>query len=580
MAKTYDVLAGGIARKPKKQYDVLDGGLTKRVKKEYIVDRNPAYRNLPEGYTQREYIESTGAQRLNTGFVPNQNTRVVADFQFTTTPTAHWGVFGARSSQNDGFFVFGYNATAFRTDYNATKTFFSTAIGATERLVVDKNKNVTTLNGETITETAGTFSAGCTLYLDTINTAGDFGTNTGALKRWSTQIYDNGTLVRDYVPCTDSSGIAGLYDMVHGTFTGSETDTPFVAGPVVHEKQTYLVYLGQQTGSISVSPASLSIIGKAGTTKTATITKTGTGAVTATSSNSGVATVTVSGNTVTVKQVASGSATITLNLAATDDYTAASCTIAVTAKVLGTLDSTDWATIKSVSSIGANCWSVGDKKAVAVSGKVGVHSISGTYYAYILGFNHNSSIEGNGIHFQFGFTSASGGRQFAFCDSIYGDDGKAVGYKMYLDAINTGGWANSYMNNTLCPAFLSALPADLQNVISACTKYSDNTGGTNPVASAVTASSSKIWLLAEYEVHGTTTYANSAEKNYQKQYAYYANGNSKIRYKNTTSTAIIWWTRSTQTSSGFCAVAVNGSAIDGGYSYYSRGFAPAFKVAA
>ncbi len=30
-------------------------------------------------------------------------------------------------------------------------------------------------------------------------------------------------------------------------------------------------------------------------------------------------------------------------------------------------------------------------KAVAVSGTVGTQAVNGTYYAYIIGFNHNSS---------------------------------------------------------------------------------------------------------------------------------------------------------------------------------------------
>lgn len=241
-AKCYSVMGDGTTLKAKKKYIVNENGLTQKIKKKYIVAPSFIPRDLPEGYTQVEYIESTGTQYIDTGFVPNQDTRVIADFQFTTTPTAHWGVFGARTTQSAGFFVFGYNSTAFRTDYNATKTFFSTAIGATERLVVDKNKNVTTLNGETITETAGTFSAGCNLYISTINTSGDLGTNTGSLRLWSMQIYDNGTLIRDYVPCKNPEGVAGLYDLENDTFTASASGTAFVTGPTESYPLTRLVY--------------------------------------------------------------------------------------------------------------------------------------------------------------------------------------------------------------------------------------------------------------------------------------------------------------------------------------------------
>ena len=97
----------------------------------------------------------------------------------------------------------------------------------------------------------------------------------------------------------------------------------------------------------------------------------------------------------------------------------------------------------------------------------------------------------------------------------------------------------------------------------------------------MTATSDKIWLLSEMEVQGTRSYANSAEANYQKQYDYYRNGNSKVKYQHTaTTSACYWWLRSVRASytNYFCFVGTGGSAGGGG-AYFSRGFAPGFKVA-
>ena len=97
----------------------------------------------------------------------------------------------------------------------------------------------------------------------------------------------------------------------------------------------------------------------------------------------------------------------------------------------------------------------------------------------------------------------------------------------------------------------------------------------------MTATSDKIWLLSEMEVQGTRSYANSAEANYQKQYDYYRNGNSKVKYQHTaTTSACHWWLRSVYAGNAgrFCRVGTDGSA-GGSYAYYSRGFAPGFKVA-
>ena len=97
----------------------------------------------------------------------------------------------------------------------------------------------------------------------------------------------------------------------------------------------------------------------------------------------------------------------------------------------------------------------------------------------------------------------------------------------------------------------------------------------------MTATSDKIWLLSEMEVQGTRSYANSAEANYQKQYDYYRNGNSKVKYQHTaTTSACHWWLRSVYASytGSFCRVNAGGSASNSS-AYISYGFAPGFKVA-
>lgn len=230
--------------------------------------------------------------------------------------------------------------------------------------------------------------------------------------------------------------------------------------------------------------------------------------------------------------------------------------------------------------IASSLWSVGDAIPIYLSGTVGALTLSGTYYAFIIGFDHNSSIEGgNSIHFQFGKTSA--GADIAFVDGNYGGSGSSAGFRMNSSNTNSGGWNGSYMRKTICPAFLSAMPTEWQNVIAACTKYSDNTGGGSNAASYVTTTSDKIWLLSEFEVQGTRSYANSAEQNYQKWYDYYKNGNSKVKYKhNATTTACGWWLRSVGAAgSGFFCVVYTGGSVFSGYANCSDGFAPGFKVA-
>lgn len=341
--------------------------------------------------------------------------------------------------------------------------------------------------------------------------------------------------------------------------------------------------IGKAAGSLTLGKTSVSL-DISTLSETVAVTRAGDGAISATSSNTSVAKAEVSGNNVVITGLAAGDATITVKVAAGTNHTApANKTIAVSVSVpSASLADNTPETIQAAAQSGqaANYWSVGDKMGIALNGTVGALSLSGTYYAFILGFNHNSGVEGgNSIHFQFGKTSA--GVDIAFVDSNYGSSGSSAGFRMNTSNSNSGGWNGSYMRKTICPAFLAAMPTAWQNVIAACTKYSDNTGGGSNTASYVTTTSDKIWLLSEFEVQGTRSYANSAEQNYQKQYDYYKNGNSKVKYKhNATTSACGWWLRSVRAtgSSYFCRVPTDGSAYSS-HAYYSFGFAPGFKVA-
>lgn len=369
-----------------------------------------------------------------------------------------------------------------------------------------------------------------------------------------------------------------------GTYTATFTpkgDNVWATGT----KETISVQWSIQktAGSLTLNKSSATLTASSLTT-TITATKSGDGTISASSSDIAKATVSVSGNTITVTGKANGSVVITISVAeGTNHYAPASKTVAVTVDLpSATLTDNSPANIQAAAKAGtaANYWAIGDKIGIKLNGVVGQYTFSNeVYYAVILGFNHNSSVEGNNsIHFQFGKDES--GTDIAFCDGAYPQQ-STTGFIMNTTNVNTGGWNNSYMRKTICPAFLAAMPTEWQNIIVSCTKYSDNTGGGQDTASYVTATSDRIWLLSEFEVQGARTYANSAEKNYQKQYDYYRNGNSKVKYKHLEKgAACIWWLRSVfaTTAYAFCRVDASGGASSSSADC-SRGFAPGFKVA-
>lgn len=263
-----------------------------------------------------------------------------------------------------------------------------------------------------------------------------------------------------------------------------------------------------------------------------------------------------------------------------------------------TLNDNSWEAIRSTSDAGqgANYWSIGDRKAITLDGTVGHLTLSNyTTYAFIIGFNHNASVEGtNRIHFQLAKTALSGGKDVCFCDNQYGPDSgwssPGAGYfVMNASNTNSGGWKSSNMRTAICGTNLSsfsgtiiaAIPAALRAVLKSVTKYTDNTAnGGGSTASYVTATTDYFFLLSEYEVFGSISRANSNEASKQAQYAYYSAGNSKIKYKhNGTSTAVYWWLRSPNASYSSSFVYVRpGGDVYSDTANCSLGFAPGFCV--
>lgn len=244
------------------------------------------------------------------------------------------------------------------------------------------------------------------------------------------------------------------------------------------------------------------------------------------------------------------------------------------------LNNNTWQVIKEVSDKGQgqNFWAVGDCKQITMNGRVsdGLTLTNYTAWVFIIGFNHNAEREGNGITFQ-GFKATNNGTPVCLTDSGYNKN-KTSGtwFNMNNENTNSGGWEASLMRKNVMPLIKAAFPADLQAVIKPSTIFTTQGSGNG----ACTATEDDVFLLAEYEVFGTRTYASSQEPNYLKQYAYYSAGNSKKMYKhNATATAAYWWGRSPSSSGsyGFFNIITNGNA-DIQNAYYCRGVSPCFKV--
>ena len=188
--------------------------------------------SLPFGYTKLAYIQSSGTQYVDTLFNPTQNTQLVLDAAFLGS--AGTNVAGVRNNSRDTTNRFGIISFGSTSKFGA---FFRDS--SIQVVTFDNNRHLYDLSKDGLVfdgafyggANTGSFTCTYSLTLFAWNDGAD-GINGNLCKVYSCQIYDNETLVRDFVPCiVDSTGEVGLYDLVGkqfygnagtGTFTGSE----------------------------------------------------------------------------------------------------------------------------------------------------------------------------------------------------------------------------------------------------------------------------------------------------------------------------------------------------------------------
>ena len=178
---------------------------------------------LPSGYTELTYIESTGTQYIDTEFKSNQDTRVVMDVEITgaNESLAANDMFGCRTSTYSKAYAVQWSMTnkCFQHFYNDGLDGLN--FGDFTRQIIEMNKNVLSLNGITHERTYAAFQCDYSMYLFALNNAGT-ATFFSKMRVYSCQIYNNGTLIRDFIPCINANGEVGLYDTVNKKFYGNK----------------------------------------------------------------------------------------------------------------------------------------------------------------------------------------------------------------------------------------------------------------------------------------------------------------------------------------------------------------------
>ena len=183
---------------------------------------------LPEGYTQVEYLQSSGTQYIDTGFKPNQNTAIMIDLDLDGSFSQYCAPFGARTGDKAQFWAFtNKEHTTWAARYATTEKSISKAI--TGRRSISLNKNTFSVDKASATFASASFQSQYNMWIFATNSSGTAQYLCKA-KIYSAQIYDDGVLIRNFVPARNASGTLGLYDTVNGAFYTNAGSGTFTAG--------------------------------------------------------------------------------------------------------------------------------------------------------------------------------------------------------------------------------------------------------------------------------------------------------------------------------------------------------------
>lgn len=198
---------------------------------------------LPEGYTEVEYVQTSGNIYVNTNLKPSATLSMEMDVEQTEY---------AQYSSNLIYSVSSKKLSTGYTQFQALELYTITASGVSgkmsvylsgtstitkisddsslKRKIVGFNYNNSSIFVDGITKTFSKPSAYPTNYIFVLGSSASSYTKA---KLYSCKFKTGDNLIRDFVPCINPSDVVGLYDLINGGFIKSASTTPLTAGPPV-----------------------------------------------------------------------------------------------------------------------------------------------------------------------------------------------------------------------------------------------------------------------------------------------------------------------------------------------------------
>ena len=194
---------------------------------------------LPDDYIYLDYIESSGAQYIDTGVKANQNTRIEIEFEITENATGYGAVFGARTNSSSNCFNVwtkcGNGKIGCQIGNSGSKNCNTTQAANVVYNLKLSNGNITVNNDSVdFTPVSDFETPGSVRIFDIYNgntSSGGTGNRLLIGKVYKFKMYDGQIIVRNMLPSKRKNDNAiGMYDMVSmqfftnagsGSFTGA-----------------------------------------------------------------------------------------------------------------------------------------------------------------------------------------------------------------------------------------------------------------------------------------------------------------------------------------------------------------------
>ncbi len=203
---------------------------------------------LPDGYTQVEWIQSTGTQWIDTGVLGKSTVNVALDMQWVSGNN----LFGERSSTSakDRFGFWGAN-TWVAVNYGGLDSGQKNSSDMSARVVVSNDNCELFANGSSLyTAARQQFASSIPLAIFTVRKSVNPATTEACsqYRLYGLKIWDDGVLVRDFVPCHSKNGELGVFDLVEGRFRGNNGTGTFLAGSSGYPEMVFCDYI-QSSGT-------------------------------------------------------------------------------------------------------------------------------------------------------------------------------------------------------------------------------------------------------------------------------------------------------------------------------------------